>query len=716
VLKHVQGLNFYLFAPFQIVPDIGIGGFDGIGPQQWQNAIQGVQAFTLIDNVTKIMGKHTLKGGLMWRRDNNWNLAAWGYGLGFGGGLTNEPVSGNGGAALAQFELGAVDQGSGSGTYHAPWQTNNYWGFYFQDDFRVTPNFSLNVGLRYDLFGWFRERYNDLANFNFTGMNPDVAYPGRLDYFGTPAHSDANVFPAHKGDLGPRIAFAWSPFHDRKTVVRGGFGVIYSNGISAAFGDQNGAISAPAFANYVAYTGDFTYKTPAFILSQGAPPLNIPAVDFAKKQNDQFLGTTVGGFLNGDSDPYVEQWSLYVERQLPANIGLSVGYVGTHGMHLFGDEFRNYDHIPTAVRQQLRYNINNSVPTDPAIGTIYGCGNACPAFLIMKPFPQYGGVTINTNPDGYNRYNSFQVKVEKRYSHGLNLIAAYTIQKNLQSPQAGSTLGNSAVPTTLGRNVGRTSLVPGGSAGGVPEHSGVSGAYQDPDNRRADTALSPDDIPQILNLAATYELPFGPGKPYFNGTGVADKIVSGWTWTQNWNFQKGVPLVFVGPCNAITCRPNLVGDPSHGRGSKSRQQLENQYFDPSAFQGVFGGDPTVIQEVSTGLNPDGTSFDYNAFNPWWQFGTSGLRPPTGRMPGFWNADMTLARSFHFSESRYFQFRWTLFNAFNHQNLGIPNTGWCLPPNPDGSTDLVHQFGCQFGKITNVQTDPRAMEFGLKFFW
>ena len=211
-------------------------------------------------------------------------------------------------------------------------------------------------------------------------------------------------------------------------------------------------------------------------------------------------------------------------------------------MHLFGDEFRSYDHVPTAVRQQLRYSINNSVPTDPAIGAIYGCGSASAAYLVMKPYPQYANITINTNPDGSNRY-SFQVKLEKRYSHGFDLIAAYTIQKNLQSPQAGSTLGNAAVPTTLGRNVGRTSLVPGGSAGGSPEHAGVSGAYQDPDNRRADTSLAPDDIPQILNLAATYELPFGPGKRFFTGTGLANKIISGWTWTQNWNFQKGVPLV-----------------------------------------------------------------------------------------------------------------------------------------------------------------------------
>jgi len=74
------------------------------------------------------------------------------------------------------------------------------------------------------------------------------------------------------------------------------------------------------------------------------------------------------------------------------------------------------------------------------------------------------------------------------------------------------------------------------------------------------------------------------------------------------------------------------------------------------------------------------------------------------------------KEFHLTEQRFFQFRWEMFNALNHQNLGLPNTSFCLPPGANGETDAVRQAGCSFGRITNVQTDPRSMQFALKFFW
>jgi hypothetical protein len=706
VQEKVKGLNFISDPIFFPVPSIGIGGgYPGFGPQQWQNAIQGEDAFTVLDNVTKIIGAHTLKTGLMWRRDRNWNLAGWGYNLGFGGGLTNDPVTGLGGNGLAQFLLGAVDQGSGTGTYHAPYQSNDYWGFYVQDDFRITRNFTLNIGLRYDLFGWFRERHDALANFDFNAQNPSVPYKGALVYIGTAAHKDRNVYPANKNSIGPRINFAWSPFSDKKTVIRGGYDIIYSNGISAAFGDQNGAISAPAYANYFTYGQvgtDHTGQRPAFILSQGAPNLPLPPLDSVKTNNNQFLGTTVGAFLKGSHDPYVEQWSLYVQRQLPSDMVLSVGYVGTHGLHLFGDEFRNYNHVPTALRLQLRDHINDTVATPAGLVSLYG--PTVPQSLLSVPYPQYSGVTVNTNPDGFSRYNSLQAKFEKRYSKGLSLTAVYSFQKNIESANTGSIIGNTATPTTLGRTVGRAAFIPGAISGGVANVGGGAGA-RDPDNRNLDVALSPDDIPHILNMAAVYELPFGKGKPFLAGSRAGRALLGGWQLTQNWNFQSGVPVTISGPQNGISNRPNLIGDPMHFSGSRSRQDQENQWFNPAAFEPSFGSNPAIL-----------TSSDPTKFDSWWQFGNMALRSSSARAPGFWNTDMSLSREFHLSEAKYFTFRWELYNALNHQNLGLPNLNYCLPPNADGSVDALHQFGCQFGKITNVQTDPRAMQFGLKFYW
>jgi len=718
VLNHVQGLNFILFSPFQTVPGISIGGVGGFGPQQWQNGIQGTQAYSFLDNVTKIMGRHTLKGGVSFRRSNYWVNEAWGYNLGFGGGLTNDPVTGQGGTGLAQFLLGAVDEGGGTGTFHGPYQTNDDWSVYIQDDYRVTSNLTLNAGLRYDVFGWYHERHDDLANFDFTAMNPEVPFPGRIDYFGTAAHPDRNVFPAHKDSLGPRVSLAWSPFGNRKTVLRAGAGIISTNANPASAVSFDNVGNSPGFSNYVGYYGDYTYQRPAFQLSSGAPPLVLPPANIAKTSDEQFLGTATGVYARGSKDGYVEQWSFFLQRQLPGNMMASAGYVGAHGLHLLDDESRNYDYVPTATRLQLRRSLSLPVPVDASLGPIYGCpiqnGKAmCPGNVVLRPYPQYQGVG-GPAADGFNRYNSFQMKIEKRYSQGLNFIIAYTIQKNIESPNTGSLIFNGTSPTVLGRGVGRIGAIPGAAGGGAADNY-ASAAAEDPDNRNRYVSLAPDDTPQILNLAVAYDLPFGQGKRFLNRSHATDKVVGGWKLMQNWNIQSGVPMLFTGPCNGISCRPNLIGNPSSGRASKTKAEREAQWYNPAAFEAPFGSDPGVIQAVTTGFYPNGTAFDYNS-DLYWTFGNSGTRPPSGRTPGFWNADFTLAKDFHVTESKYFQFKWEIYNALNHQNLGVPNSNWCLPPNPDGSVDAVHVFGCQFGKITNVQTDPRAMEFGMKFYW
>ncbi len=726
VKKIWAGMNLPLSDPYQSVPNISFDGFS-FGPIQYQNGSQGQQAYSFSDNVTKVSGKHTLKAGASFQRNNLWNATAYGVNMNFDSSPTNDPVTQMGGSGLATFLLGWAAQGSpGSGVQYAPWQTNDNYGFFAQDDFRVRNNLTLSIGLRWDIFGWIRERHDALANIDFNMANPQIpAYQGAMVYVNSKQHPDRNLFPADKGSFAPRFGFSWSPAP--KTVVRGAFGILYSNSMSSLFGQGNGAMSTPGFSVPISATITDQYGlTPSFILGQPAPTLPFPDLSQSRKNNLQNLGQWTPAFFQGSKDPYVETWSFFIQRELPSNIVISAGYVGSHGLHLMSDEIRNVNTVPVSTQLKLRDKINLEYPVDPALGPLYGCdsdpatGKAlCSGWYAFLPHPQYPVIAALMAPDGINKYNAAQLRVEKRYSHGLNVVASYTFSKNMVSEGVGAMVANTPAPTTISnKGVGRIAWVPGAAGGGVADGSTHTNA-ENTDARRLYDALAPDDTPHVFNVAATYDLPFGKGKSLLNQGGAVNAIFGGWKLTQNWNFQSGVPMFFDWWQNydgIYSSRPNLVGNPSAGRGSMNKQQRENQWYNPNAFTAPFGSDPALLKALSTGVNPDGSAVDYNAVDAWWNFGNVGLRPPGGRTPAFWNVDASLSKEWRFTEARILTFRYDLFNALNHQNLGVPDNHWCLPPNADGSTDLVHQFGCQFGKITNVQTDPRAMQFGLKFRW
>jgi hypothetical protein len=731
VQQKVKDLNFWLFSPGQEVPTISfynVNEFVSWGTVAYQNNSLGQQAYTATDNITKIWGRHTIKGGFSFRRNNLWGTSPAGYNIGFDGMITNNPETWSGGSGLAQFLLGAVQEGSGSSAIqYSPWQTNDDYAAFLQDDIRVSQNLTLSLGLRWDVYGWIRERHNMLANFDLTQKNPEVNATGAMYYPGTSGHPDRNLFPANKDSFGPRFGFAWSPFSDNKTVIRGGYGLIYSNSLSAAFGQGNGAYNTPGsyVAMFTPWGSDWWYLQ-GWTLSQGAPSLDFPDLQENRKSQNQFVGaqTNLYGFLKGNKDPYVQQWNLSIQRELPGSIVVSAAYVGSHGVHLLRDQIRNLNQIGKADLSRYRWGMNDYVyEVDPSLEGLWGdCGRwndpnkvVCSGWYALAPYPQWWSTQVTLSPDGYNRYHSGQLRVEKRYSDGLSFLGAYTYSKNMVSAGLGALVANSVGPTVLGnRGIGRIAYVPGAAGGGVADGSTHTGPEDLTDMRRYD-AFAPDDITHVLNLAGTWELPLGKGKRWANTNKWASALFGGWKITQNWNFQTGVPMFFSGPCSGaystMTCRPNLVGDLSAGRSGKTKQQLQQQWYNPAALCAAWGCD----QSLTTALYNGDREFQ-NSVDSYWQLGNAGLRPPSGRAPGFWNADMSLARNFVFSESKNLSLRWHVFNAFNHQNLGIPDSNWCLPPGPNGETDSVRQFGCSFGQITNVQTDPRGMEFSLRFQW
>jgi hypothetical protein len=231
----------------------------------------------------------------------------------------------------------------------------------------------------------------------------------------------------------------------------------------------------------------------------------------------------------------------------------------------------------------------------------------------------YNGATI------YHRLN---VKVQKRYSNGLNFIAAYTFFKKINEAATAQLAAMLLDPV----HNSRPGLV-GGRIGAGTGPQTLGGLYQDPDNERADRTIAVDDITHIFNMAATYDLPIGKGRPLLNTDGIVNAVLGGWRFTGNFSVQSGVPLYESGPCNGLTCRPNLIGDPSLSK-SRSKVQQEADWINSAAFQPVFGSDQNFW------ANPD-TNDDR-----WWRFGTAGAYLPGLRAPGFWNLDSSLVKEFH----------------------------------------------------------------------
>jgi hypothetical protein len=732
--------------PYFPTPDFHIdntpgGGFIAFGPTPWVNIATGTEAYNILDNVTRIIGKHTLKTGFIYRL----NHASYESGdpttLDFSGSLTQDPNTFLGGNGLAQFMLGAAPaDGSGfAGRLQPPYIRWRGWGFYIQDDFHVRPNFTWNLGLRYDLNGYFRARYYPMGNFCFTCLNPLTGLKGQNIYEGDPGFPKGDILPANHTSIAPRFNFSWSPFTNRKTVIRGGYDIFYSDAIeninapgqsvvNGAGWGLGGSWSRSLYPQCVAFNGPCV----AFSLSDtttNKTSLMFPSITgpFPAQTRANFLGGTYA-FIKPNRDPMVQSYTFEIQQELPGKLAVSLAYVGTHGSHLAGSGPGNwFNYVSTKNALQYQTQLFNNVPitnyysgqTATQLGLLYADPlTGAPATdlqlsLLLLPYPFFPSIPTNGTYTGTSTYNGMNLKVEKRASHGLDFIAAYTVSKQLDN----WSVGGAGVEAVDPIHWTKTGII-GGRGGALVSTFGGPETFQDPDNRNADRAIAVDDIPQMFNIGATYELPLGTSKAFLNGKSKLSGILGGWKLSGNFNAQKGLPLPISCPASTLQQtvfpnggvvstqsggRCNLIGDP-HFSGHRSKADKIADWINPAAFEPAYGSDPNFW------LNYDPT--DPRA----WTFGNMKPRTDAIRGPGFWNLDSSLMKDFHLTEARYVEFRWEVFNALNHQNLGLPNTTFCLPPNPDGSTDLVHQSGCTFGKITGVQTDPRNMTFALKFFW
>ncbi len=576
--------------------------------------------FQWAGTLTKVFSRHTVKTGaeLLYIPLNELQPGAPQGVFNFSTGFTGaNPLasSSTSGSSIASFLLGYPSSGS-TDFNPALSVSSNYLGAYVQDDYRATNKLTLNLGIRFEMETARNERYNRLSWFN-----PAIANPAGSQV-GIPNLKGGLQFPGVNGNgrrqenltkgFAPRVGLAYrlTP----KTVIRTGYGLFYLPRTGDGVGSTLGAAGFFATTPFVSSTDGGL--TPANQLSNPFPNglINPPGSSLGAQT---LLGESLGAVLPRQNYSYAQNWNFDVQRELPGNILFDIAYQGSEGTFL--PISAQLDQLPdkdlalgSALLSQVTNPFASLVTTGPLSLPTVTAGQ------LLLPFPEFTGVTTYGTHEGSSNYHSLQLKVERRFSHGLSFLGAYTFSKALGDVPAALSIGF------------------------------ANPGYQDNNNLHGEYALQEYDMPQRLVLAYTWELPMGPGHNFLGGVrGPLSKLIAGWQVNGINTFQSGVPLGLT-TANNLThsygggSRPNMLCNPALHSSTESRL---NKWFNTSCF-----AQPAAFT-----------------------FGNASRTLPNVRGPGFVDFDLSFFKNTHLTEKTNLQIRAELFNAFNNVNFGSPGT-------------------------------------------
>jgi len=626
------------YAKADVAPNVWIGGgaccsWVGSGT----NAIYVENSFDPSDVVTMIRGRHILKfgGELLAYQDNS---TPWGNvesaRLQFSGVFTQSaPFSGSGGAGYADFLLGYVDSWEASNTPIVG-QRQKSPQFFVQDDFKIRPNLTLNLGLRWQIQGGWHEIANRYGEFDPTITNPVTNTPGAI-WFAPNNGRNSVEAPIYDIFL-PRVGFSWAPRNN--WVVRGGFGIYsYNWSIDTYAGGAEGFGT-----NSTGSLSETDQVHPVFLLSDPNPPLNYVT---ASHDPGAYNGQSVNYYPYHTPVAKNYQWSFSIQRQLPGSMVAEIAYVGSHGTNLS---------FPVDI---------NQVPADKLAESV-ATGNG----QSLRPYPQFQTINGNTF-NAISNYDSLQLSLTKRFTHGFQFNLNYTWSKMLDE-QDSSGWGS--------RDGGQV--------------------YQDAYNPRLNYALSNFDIPQMFKGDVVYQLPFGKGRAFLNNNAFVDAVIGGWQASTIFVLESGKPFTpTVGTADnsgalSGTWYPNLIGNPH-----VSNQNI-NEWFNPCT------------------LLPDGTTYPVGCSNPAWAIPPSGTFGTAGRNilrgPGLVGVDFSMGKSFHFPlphETGELQIRIDAQNVLNHPNFDLPNASVGT-----GNTGQITGASANGDyNSTNNSYGPRLIQLGVR---
>jgi Carboxypeptidase regulatory-like domain len=613
--------------------------------------------FRFNDSVSLAKGRNSLKFGVDYRIQQFSPLSYPTPSLNYARAQTasdpaNSELDGN---SLASLFLGQVSNGNfGAGVVSTqPRWTFHYYALFAQDDLKVNDKLTLNLGIRWDVDVPRTAAHNLTSNFSPTAIDPEYGIPGAL-VFATEYKGNTRWANTYYKDIAPRIGFAFSPYSDGLTVLRGGAAIIYGplqyaddgNGMNAGYKIQPVFTSADGFS-------------PSFLSDAGFPayaqaPNLDPGIFNGQPLSDNYIESSFG------KPPVLFQWSLQVQQQLAQDLIFEIGYLGNKGQNL-RSSVENINNIPLSA-----FNLGNELNAGVAGNTV-GVAAPFPGFLslwgagapinrALRPFAQYSAIDSGCclQNVGMSTYNALLVSLTRRYRNGLSLQASYTWEKNL-------TDADSAIPGNV-----------------------TGWEVQNPLDLHQEKALSAEDIPQTFVVAPLYQLPFGRGKTYLTH-GLSSYVAGGWEVGTIQRYESGQPISFC-------CATSIPGwdnniyyrrDPAQSLASAAYRagQLnpfvagQNSYFNPAAF----------IDPNSTAVRGSGA----------YSFGNVPRVTGEVRTQHFYNEDVSIWKTTPIREGVAFVFKAELLNVFNRHQFAVPDT------NPTDAS---------FGVPTSTVSLPRNVQF------
>ncbi len=597
----VTNINGNAISSFQY--NDGVTNISNTGNTQNNDVIDN--GYRVNDSLSKSLGRHTVTVGGDFRYQIfdplSHDQESGSFNFGRSETAFTNNTTGQTGIGFASFLLGQVDEGQlADHSAGQPKWLETYGAVFGQDDWKINPELTLNLGLRWDVELPRRERDGNTSNFSATAPNPGAnGRPGALVFAGTGAGRNGNVNERWANiwtkDFAPRIGFAYTPrYFGSKTTFRGGFGIYYD---ALHYADNGGSLR-DGFTGYPIRQSQNGYDA-AFNIDNGYPSYpKPPSLDPTQDNNGSIDYIAPSNGRPGT----VYNWSAQLQQQLANDLIFSLGYVGQHSTNLHST-FSSLNNLP--VRYFALGTALNGTATATTPGGIPFAGfpGNAPVAQALRPFPQYGRINQDCclENEGMASFDALEAKLQRHFRNGLNLLASYTFSKTITDSDSADPF--LAIITTS------------------------PGSPQDPENKRGEKSISTQDLPQNFVVSYLYELPIGKGKRFLAKNPVIANVVGGITIGGVQRYESGQPYSFGN--NGVTGIPAFdeairfnrvpgqpLYDPVFKRGHYN--PLTTHVFNPAAFSnpnspanmaargGAYGfGDlPRVTGEIRTNIYKD----------------------------------------------------------------------------------------------------------------